>query len=90
MTVKGTAEYKSHKMIDGKQVLDVMSSDDVNQYFPQDERPLEKSDYLCRETCKITYGDGKDAPVTVIRAGGLSGNVTCIERFSEMPSFRLS
>lgn len=37
---------------------------------------------------RITYDDGKDAPVTVIRAGGLSGNVTCIERFDEITAFR--
>jgi len=37
---------------------------------------------------RITYDDAKDAPVTVIRAGGLSGNVTCIERFDEITAFR--
>mmetsp|Transcript_3666 Transcript_3666/g.4249 ORF Transcript_3666/g.4249 Transcript_3666/m.4249 type:complete len:157 (-) Transcript_3666:12-482(-) len=83
--------YKSYKTgEDGEKVRDVMSSDDINQYFRQDERPLEKSEYTCRESCKLKAYDGGNYDVTVVRAGGIKGNVTCIERFSEMGSTRAS
>lgn len=39
---------------------------------------------------RLTAYDGDNYTVTVVRAGGIKGNVTCIERFSEMASTKAS